>query len=152
EPLAGRLLLVDSLAGGTHTVRFDRDPGCALCGSAPTISDAREDLPGEDDARDDDVLPEELDRALTDAVLLDVREPHEVVLGIIPGAVHIPASQFEARLHELDTARTYIVACRVGQKSQWALARLHDAGFTRVRHLRGGLLAYAAQFPEFGFF
>ena len=32
EPLAGRLLLVDSLGARTREVRFERDPQCALCG------------------------------------------------------------------------------------------------------------------------
>jgi rhodanese-related sulfurtransferase len=36
------------------------------------------------------------------------------------------------------------VACRVGVKSRWAARRLRDAGFGGVRHLRDGLLAYAA--------
>ncbi|MHB8230808.1 MAG: rhodanese-like domain-containing protein [Vulcanimicrobiaceae bacterium] len=55
-------------------------------------------------------------------------------------------------MHELDSSQRYVVACRVGQKSMWAARRLRDAGFTRVRHLRGGLLAYAAQRAEFEFF
>jgi sulfur-carrier protein adenylyltransferase/sulfurtransferase len=83
---------------------------------------------------------------------LDVREPHEAVLGSIAGAVCIPASQLEARMSELDSATRYIVACRVGAKSLWALQRLRDAGFTRLQHLRGGLLAYAAGHEDFEFF
>jgi sulfur-carrier protein adenylyltransferase/sulfurtransferase len=85
-------------------------------------------------------------------VLLDVREPHEAVLGSIDGAIQIPASDLEARMHELDSASTYIVACRVGARSLWAAQRLRDAGFTRLLHLRGGLLAYAARHAEFEFF
>jgi rhodanese-related sulfurtransferase len=37
-----------------------------------------------------------------------------------------------------------VVACRVGAKSRRAAQRLRDAGFGDVRHLRDGLLAYAA--------
>ena len=85
-------------------------------------------------------------------MLLDVREPHEAVLGSIDGAVSMPASQLEARMHELDSAQQYVVACRVGSKSLWAAQRLRDAGFTRLLHLRGGLLAYAARHAEFEFF
>ena len=151
EPLAGRLLLIESLGARTREVRFDRDPDCAVCGAAPTIRTAA--LTTQDDERDEgDLEPGELDEALADALLLDVREPHEAVLGLVDGAVHIPASQLEARLHELDSSRRYVVACRVGAKSLWAIRRLRDAGFTRVRHLRGGLLAYAAANEEFGFF
>jgi sulfur-carrier protein adenylyltransferase/sulfurtransferase len=151
QPLIGRLLLIESLGAHTREVRFERDPRCALCGTRPTIADAVEhDL---DELRDaGDLEPSELDDALVSAVLLDVREPHEAALGLIEGAVHIPASQLEARLHELDSARAYVVACRVGAKSLWAVQRLRDAGFTRVRHLHGGLLGYAAQHDAFSFF
>jgi rhodanese-related sulfurtransferase len=55
-------------------------------------------------------------------------------------------------MHELDSARRYIVACRVGAKSLWAVRRLREAGFGRLAHLEGGLLAYAAQDPAFAFF
>jgi molybdopterin/thiamine biosynthesis adenylyltransferase/rhodanese-related sulfurtransferase len=151
EPLAGRLLLIESLSARTREVRFDRDPHCAVCGDRPTITDAVEhDV---DDLRDEgDLEPDDLDDALTGAILLDVREVHEAALGLVDGALHVPASQLEARLHELDSARRYIVACRVGAKSLWAARRLRDAGFTRVRHLRGGLLAYAALHESFDFF
>jgi len=55
-------------------------------------------------------------------------------------------------MHELDSAKTYVVACRVGAKSRWAAQRLHDAGFRRLYHLRGGLLAYAVTHEEFEVF
>jgi rhodanese-related sulfurtransferase len=58
----------------------------------------------------------------------------------------------EARMHELDSARRYVVACRVGAKSLWAAGRLREAGFGRLLHLRGGLLTYAAQHAGFDFF
>jgi adenylyltransferase/sulfurtransferase len=151
EPLAGRLLLVESLGARTREVRFERDPHCAVCSKRATILDAV--VTEVDEITDaSDLAPEDLDDALAGATLLDVREPHEAVLGLVEGALHIPASQLEARLHELDSARTYIVACRVGAKSLWAVRRLRDAGFTRIRHLQGGLLAYAAMRESFDFF
>lgn len=151
EPLAGRLLLVESLGARTREVRFERDPQCAVCSERATIFDAV--VTEFDEITDEsDLAPADLDDALASATLLDVREPHEAVLGLVEGALHIPASQLEARLHELDSARTYIVACRVGAKSLWAVRRLRDAGFTRIRHLQGGLLAYAATRESFDFF
>jgi molybdopterin/thiamine biosynthesis adenylyltransferase/rhodanese-related sulfurtransferase len=151
EPLAGRLLLIEALGARTREIRFERDPACPVCGDKPTIAEPTPSA--EDEERDESELePGELDDALRDAILLDVREPHEVVLGIVDGALHMPASQLEARMHELDSARRYVVACRVGAKSLWAIRRLRDAGFTRVRHLRGGLLAYAATRADFDFF
>ena len=39
DGLAGRLLLVDALAGSFRTLTARPDPACALCGQAPTIRD-----------------------------------------------------------------------------------------------------------------
>jgi sulfur-carrier protein adenylyltransferase/sulfurtransferase len=152
EPLCGRLMLIETLSARVREVRFDRDPACAVCGTHPSILDAMltEDADDGDGAGEIDAA--QLDEALKGATLLDVREPHEAVLGIIDGAIAIPASQLEARMHELDTARRYIVACRVGAKSRWAFSRLREAGFDRLLHLRGGLLAYAARHDDFAFF
>ncbi|MGH7715547.1 MAG: rhodanese-like domain-containing protein, partial [Vulcanimicrobiaceae bacterium] len=81
-----------------------------------------------------------------------VREPHEAVLGSPERSILIPASKLEARMHELDTAQDYIVACRVGTRSLWAAQRLRDAGFGRIWHLHGGLLTLAAHDESFEFF
>ncbi len=41
EPLAGRLLLFDALAGRFQTVKLrERQPGCAACGNAPSLARA----------------------------------------------------------------------------------------------------------------
>ena len=155
EPLIGRLLLVDALGMHVREVRIDRDSGCPLCGDAPVIRDAVLSGEEEEDAAVSGIVeiePAQLDGALADAILLDVREPHEAVLGVLDGAMHVPASALPERLHELDSAKRYVVACRVGQKSLWAARLLRDAGFRRVAHLRGGLLGYAAQHDEFSFF
>lgn len=152
EPLVGRLLLVDALGAHMREVTIERDPACSLCGDRPDITDVS--LPKEDDeaADVDEITPAQLDESMREATLLDVREPHEAALGIIEGSLHIPATQLPERLHELDSAKRYIVACRVGQKSLWAARLLRDAGFRRVVHLQGGLLAYAAAHDEFAFF
>ena len=153
QPLIGRMMLIETLEARVREVRFDRDLDCVLCGRVATVLDV-EALP-ESPAYDgwgEEIAAEGLDDALRTARLLDVRETHEAVLGSIDGAVAIPASQLEARMHELDTSVRYVVACRVGSKSQWAVARLRQTGFAHVVHLRGGLLAYAAQHPDFAFF
>ena len=153
RPLVGRMLLVDALGASVRDVTIPRDPGCALCGQYPTITDARPvRIAAEDGTGLAEIDANDLQNALSNATLLDVREPHESVLGALPGALHIPASQLPQRLHELDSAQSYIVACRVGNVSRWAVQLLSDAGFRRVSHLRGGLLAYAAQDPAFAFF
>ena len=157
--LVGRLLLIDALDARVREVRIARDAGCVLCGDAPTIHSIGS--PGAAPPtpraaqRVADIAAADIDALFArepDARLLDVRDPHERVLGSLPNAVEIPASELEARLHELDTARTYVVACRVGAKSRWAAERLMDAGFSKLYHLRDGLLAYAAIDAEFEMF
>lgn len=154
EPLTGRLLLIDTLGARVRDVRFERDPNCVLCGTradiTEVVAETYEDTPP--DVAVEEIEAERLEDALRDALLLDVREPHEAVLGSIDGAIRIPASELEARMHELDSAARYVVACRVGVKSLWAVRRLRDAGFTRLAHLHGGLLAYATRHAEFEFF
>jgi adenylyltransferase/sulfurtransferase len=152
EPLVGRLLLVDALGARMREVTIERDAACALCGDSPAIDDVREEREEPEAVDVEEIDAVQLDGAFGDAIVLDVREPHEAVLGIIDGALHIPATQLPERLHELDSAKRYIVACRVGQKSLWAARLLRDAGFRRIVHLRGGLLAYAAAHDEFAFF
>jgi adenylyltransferase/sulfurtransferase len=154
ETLVGRLLLVDALDARMREVRIARDPRCPLDGDAPTITSVGVSVHGEPPLR---TIPEldldGLDTALAaGATILDVREAHERVLGEVPGAIAIPASLLEARLHELDTARTYVVACRVGRTSRWAAQRLKEAGFGKVYHLRDGLLALAARDDAFDLF
>lgn len=149
EPLVGRLLLVDALGARMREISIARDASCALCGTAPTIHEAREAKSDPPRAGVPEVDAAGLDEALRAALLLDVREPHEAALGAFPGAVQIPASQLEARMHELDSAKQYVVACRIGQNSLWAVRRLQEAGFGRIAHLSGGLLAYAARDAEF---
>jgi adenylyltransferase/sulfurtransferase len=153
-PLIGRLLLIDALDARVREYALARDPECPLCGDAPTI---REVGTVPERAAPESTVPEldldAFDRALAaGAIVLDVREPHERALGEVPGAIAIPATLLEARMHQLDTAKTYVVACRVGAKSRWAAERLKEAGFGRVYHLRDGLLALAARDDAFDLF
>ncbi len=154
SPLIGRLLLIDALDARVREVRIARDPECPLCGEHRTIDDVGTVPERETPATSvPEMQLEALDGALAaGAILLDVREPHERALGEVPGALAIPATQLEARMHELDSAKTYVVACRVGTKSRWAAQRLKEAGFGRVEHLHDGLLALAARDAGFDLF
>jgi len=158
RPLVGRLALIDALSGRTREVALAEDPACALHGKHRTIFDVRGEAEPGAVAAPPGVgsLPAaELDAFLDAhpaARVLDVRDPHERVLGPAPRPVEIPTLALDERLHELDTAVEYVVACRIGAKSRWAAQRLYDAGFRRLYHLDGGLLAYAATHPDFEFF
>lgn len=73
-------------------------------------------------------------------VFLDVREDHErQTSGYIPGSVHIPSGEVEARWTELDPRRPVIVYCASGMRSMDAGAFLIEKGFADVSNLNGGM-------------
>ncbi len=88
-------------------------------------------------ARLDDTEPKPL--------LLDVREPWEVGLCALDGAVHIPMGQIPARLGELDPARDIIVICHHGVRSYQVASFLYHQGFEKVYNLSGGINAWAIE-------
>jgi rhodanese-related sulfurtransferase len=79
-----------------------------------------------------------------DAVFVDVREDKELGDGIIANAVHIPLSQLQNRIAELDKykGRPVVAYCRSGNRSFSAGSKLRKAGFESVYNLTGGILAW----------
>jgi sulfur-carrier protein adenylyltransferase/sulfurtransferase len=157
DPLIGRLVLFDALAFKFHEVAVRKDPACVVCGESPSILapiDYEEfcGVRGVEADADTSGLPtltvEEL-RSRRDAgetfELLDVREPHEYEIARIPGAVLFPLSELPARLHELDSARTYTLSCHHGVRSVQAYHLMRQAGFGRLQILAGGVDAWAVK-------
>jgi len=75
------------------------------------------------------------------AKLIDVREPAEVELGGIPGAMNIPLGQLRSHVADLDKQSTYVVSCQVGLRGYVAERILKQKGFT-VANLSGGYLTW----------
>lgn len=75
------------------------------------------------------------------AVLLDVREIGEWVVGRDPRAVHIPLGQLPARYPELPADRPIVVICRSGRRSDLAAGHLRATGRDAV-NLAGGMQAW----------
>ena len=73
--------------------------------------------------------------------IIDVREVDEVTAGKIPGAVNIPFSLLEYRMHELDKSKEYMVVCRSGGRSGRACQFLESYGY-KVTNMTGGMLAW----------
>lgn len=78
------------------------------------------------------------------ALLLDVREPNEYASGHAPGSVLIPVGQLEKRLQEIRQFQDKPVAviCRSGRRSAAAAEILQKAGFSDVKNVDGGMLAW----------
>jgi pyruvate/2-oxoglutarate dehydrogenase complex dihydrolipoamide dehydrogenase (E3) component/rhodanese-related sulfurtransferase len=74
--------------------------------------------------------------------LLDVREPVELAVEHVPGAVNIPLAELRARLGELPRDHEILVICRSGQRAYNATRILVQNGF-KARNLSGGMLSRA---------
>lgn len=82
--------------------------------------------------------------------VLDVRNPDEFAAGHIEGAVLIPLGELDARIAELpqDLNTPMLVYCAVGIRGNFGLVYLKMLGFTNVRNIRGGYVAWtAAELP-----
>jgi sulfur-carrier protein adenylyltransferase/sulfurtransferase len=157
DSLIGRLLVFDALQMKFRELRQRKDPDCPLCGSNPSIRELIDyeefcGIPAENEKEKTmrsgvpTITVEELKRLFdtnSDVFLLDVREPHEWDIVRIEGATLIPLGRLPHEVHRLDSARDIVVQCRSGARSAAATEFLLGAGFTRVRNLEGGILAWA---------
>ncbi|MGN6326514.1 ThiF family adenylyltransferase [Pseudolysinimonas sp.] len=149
DPLLGRAVVYDARTGSFQEFTYHREDGAPRPGSI----EERTTIPEPDTSHS--VTAPQLAKLLAGAstlgvhepvpVLLDVREDPEVSFVSLPGAVHIPLGRLPERLDELDRDAPLVVYCHHGVRSSRALGMLERAGFTRVRHLTGGIDAYAVQ-------
>jgi NADPH-dependent 2,4-dienoyl-CoA reductase/sulfur reductase-like enzyme/rhodanese-related sulfurtransferase len=80
--------------------------------------------------------------SLDGAYLLDVRQPEELVLESVPGAVNIPMGQLRQRFGELPRDREIHVICRSAQRAYYATRVLLQNGF-KAKNISGGMLSRA---------
>jgi rhodanese-related sulfurtransferase len=78
-------------------------------------------------------------------ITLDVRTPIEFGEGHIEGArlIDFQSGNFENEIAALDKNATYAVYCRSGNRSGQAVKVMHDAGFTNVFNMNGGVIDWA---------
>jgi molybdopterin/thiamine biosynthesis adenylyltransferase/rhodanese-related sulfurtransferase len=152
-PLTGRLLLFDALHLRFREIQLRRDPMCPACGLEPSVKSLIDyeafcgvGAPASSDAAEISARAAAAEwEANPDLVLLDVREPHELEIVMLPGARHIPLSVLPARLTELDGHAEIVAFCHHGARSLKALEILRAAGFPKVRNLRGGIDAWSLE-------
>lgn len=155
ETLVGRLLLIDALRMRFRELKVRKNANCPVCGPNATIRELIDyeefcgvpqggaAAPMDDET---DITPADLKRRLDVGerpVILDVREPHELQISRLDGAVLIPLRDVPARYTELDPGDEIVVICKVGQRSDMAARFLREQGFARARNLRGGIDAWA---------
>ncbi len=154
EPLIGRLLVFDALKMSFRELKLRKNPDCPVCGENPTIHEFidYEQFCGifptddSDAITEDDVTVRELKQKIDageDFFLLDVREPFEREICKLQDDLVIPLNQLSENLNKLNTADDIVIYCRSGARSMKALNFLKDVGFTRLKNLKGGIIAWA---------
>lgn len=145
KTLVGRVMLLDAATYQWTTLRLEATPKAqprqelepdydAFCGIAPD-ADGDQTVPTVTAQQLHDAL-----RSATPPVVLDVREPVEVELAHIQGAMNIPLGQLADRADELLPADDNIVVyCQSGVRSHQAVDELTSLGFERLSHLGDGM-------------
>lgn len=67
-------------------------------------------------------------------VILDVRDNDEVMAGMLPGAVHIPAGELAERMSELPKDKEILIHCTTGIRAMMAYDALTKQGY-KARYL-----------------
>ncbi len=154
EPLIGRLVLYDALAMRFRELKLRRNPECPVCGDHPTIKELIDyqefcgipNQPHQEVAVEGDIDPTEVKAKIDRGdrfVLIDVREPHEYQICNIPQAKLIPLGDLPKRVNELNSADEIVAHCKSGMRSAKAVDFLKQAGFKKVRNMKGGILAWS---------
>ncbi|MSV30861.1 MAG: molybdopterin-synthase adenylyltransferase MoeB [Bryobacterales bacterium] len=156
EPLVGRLVLYDALAMRFRELKLRRNPECPVCGDHRTITklidyqqfcgipqQAPTPPPGLNEGEIDPIeVKARIDRG-DSFVLVDVREPHEYQICNIPFARLIPLGELPKRVNELNQADEIVMHCKSGMRSAKACDFLKQAGFGKVKNMKGGILAWS---------
>lgn len=128
EPVLGRVLVIDGLRSRQHEVPLR----AAKTRRAPAVA-----VPATDP------VPLVRPDGIAGAVVLDVREPHEVATGMISGSRHVPLAELLADPSALAGSERVVVVCTAGVRARRAAQALRTVGIDAVV-LAGGLDAWPA--------
>jgi len=152
-PLVGRLLRYDALQMRFQELKVRRDPECPVCGDHPSITKLIDyqqfcGVPTHNvpESSAVDIDPVEVSAKISRGerfVLVDVREPHEHEICRIQTSRLIPLGELSSRLNELSSSDEIVAHCKSGARSAKAVDLLRQAGFQRVRNMKGGILAWS---------
>ncbi|MFJ4266613.1 molybdopterin-synthase adenylyltransferase MoeB [Paenarthrobacter nicotinovorans] len=152
--LLGRVALFDALGGSWREIKVSKDPEAApiteltdyeaFCGvTTVAATDQDHTVTATELAR----MLAERDSGERDFELVDVRESGEHSIVSIDGSVLIPQGRIlsgEAWV-ELPQDKDIVFHCKAGTRSAAVLEAARKAGYSRVKHLDGGILAWVRQ-------
>lgn len=96
----------------------------------------------------EEITPTELAALLESGApvqLVDVRETWEVELAALPGAMVLPLMRLPELVDAIDPEVPIVAYCHHGIRSAQAAGYLLARGFDEVRHLAGGIDAWAEE-------
>lgn len=147
QSLTGRFLFIDALTLQFHEMEITPRSHCPVC----ILKKDFHELPHYKDAvcssysnKVEEITATQfavMQREKQDFILLDVREPDEYAICNLKGKL-IPLSSLKDRLKELNNKQLIVVHCKLGGRSEQAAKLLLQAGFTDVKHLKGGIMAW----------
>ncbi len=149
--LLGRLALYDALGGTWREIKVTRDPAAAriteltdyeaFCGITPTADAGTEHTVT---ATQLATMLASRKAGLKDFHLVDVREQGEYEIVRIEGSELIPQGRILAgeAWQELPQDAEIVFHCKAGTRSAAVLSAARAAGYERVSHLEGGILAW----------
>jgi molybdopterin/thiamine biosynthesis adenylyltransferase/rhodanese-related sulfurtransferase len=149
--LLGRVALYDALGGTWREIKVARDPAAeriteltdyeAFCGIVPAAAAGTEHTVTAPQLA---TMLAARKAGLKDFELVDVRESGEYEIVRIDGAVLIPQGKILAgeAWAELPQDKEIVFHCKGGTRSAAVLAAARAAGYERVSHLEGGILAW----------
>ena len=160
DPLVGRLMVHDALRQSWDALTVRKDPGCAVCGQTPTVTELVDyegfcgmpggSLPGAAGGEVPLISARDLAGLLSGrdtssgVLLVDVRGADERAIASIPGsrAIHLDEFRSGAAVSQVPFDQPVVIHCKVGGRSEEAARVLIDAGHPDVRSLEGGVLAW----------
>ncbi|MBF25705.1 MAG: MBL fold metallo-hydrolase [Flavobacteriales bacterium] len=70
--------------------------------------------------------------------VLDVRKKNELSVGYVKDSLHIPLSQIQKKLVELNQSEEYLIYCAGGYRSMIAASILKANGYKKIKNIYGG--------------
>ena len=78
-------------------------------------------------------------------VIIDVREPFELDICRVAGAVHIPMRQVPEQVDSLPRDKHLLILCHAGSRSRRVTEFLRARGLPAVSNITGGIDAWAVE-------
>lgn len=96
-----------------------------------------------------DINSNEAEELINDnnVIIIDVRTPQEFANGHIKDArnINVADKNFSSRIDNLDKNDTYLIYCRTGSRSRYAVNMMEKLNFKTIYHLKNGISEWAKE-------